>query len=898
MVINRTCQAGCTSSIFVSVNKKRTALVIKEANLEHAHDVSGNILNKSVQDHSLQGEELHMASVLLRFGVPVSRVQEFISCMSSKAQRSENLQSIMTSMRGSSSVKEGHEFAFLTDLDQLMAKDPESIVEMINFALVPGALYIQTSEMTERMKSLQGGRLQIVTHCINDGKISVVSVVGVDSDLNTHILAVCIIIVDAAAVFHHFLESFVRHNSVFCDSLIGVVLDCSKENAEYLQQLIPQVCVAWSRSYILEKFAEEVKNSKKDIHKNMQLRKELMNADSEEAYEKKLKEFIDNISSTESKDFLRTWDLCKELWAQYEISSHLGLQHQKSAVEMDYINFLKAFVSPSMSLSDLIRAVLKLNRSEEQEDEAKETAVFTDPSYEQYRQFCFPEIALAVICQISIAVSSTYVFKEQTDMIFVKKEDTGDEFILNASGTKCVCRYFLASDLPCQHIFAWLHFCNKPLYNESLIPTKWQVFGESITLDALAESLAQGQVPSAQQHDERLKELQLVLKDTLSLCCTHSFQQMGKDLILLKQVLNVMRNNLVHTADLYLHPEERTCQETTPDEASNLARNPRKRGRPSKKDKLQKDQQLLALQDKNVSPTPKRETLSVSRKHNLRTNIKHKFVTRTLHTTDEEISKIPGKLGRQETEYDGNKSISDILNEDQTQLPRTVVQKIDFCKPSVGQISSFALEYQSSATNDTLHSSEIDRKDERTAGVTCEDNFVEISRPRHLVESKGYSQTGFGARVSQEANRSLLVSLSGDKRPYPVSQNDDMVGNDESETVDDELDEMGSTEEDSSDDESDIETQVSKRARTQKEIETFVCSLPHKLIAEVMLVTSVLKSQEERGQGTLSGSQDNRNSAADVLVRACQSKAEVRYLASAAVFLMSHLLLTLAELIR
>ncbi|CAG5127115.1 unnamed protein product, partial [Candidula unifasciata] len=640
---HRTCKTGCTSSVLISVNKKRTALVIKEANLQHTHEISEKSFSRYTQNLRLQGEERRMASVLLRSGVPLSQVQEFISSACSKDRDVQNLKG---SIKGTLSEKEGHEYAFLSDLDQLMAEDPESVVEMINFSLVPRAIYIQTSEMTRRMNSLSDGRLQIVTHDINDGKISVISIIALDSNLTPHILALCITICDTESVFQYFLEAFVRENSEFCDSLTGVVLDCSKDNADFLQQLIPQVSVAWSRSYVLNKLTE-VKNGTKDVQKIIQLRKELMNSNSEEAYEKKLKDLFDSCSAF------------RELWTQYEISSHAELQHQEASVEVDFVNFLKTYVKPSMSLSEVIKALLKLCQNKEPETADRDKSfVSNDPSCEHYQQLCFPEAAQAVICQLSIALSSCYEIKTQTDMIFVKKLDTGDEFMLDTLGSKCTCQYFLDTDLPCQHIFAWLHSTGKSLYSELLIPAKCQVFGRAITLDALAESLAQGYVPSSRLHDERLKELQIVLKDTLSSCCSHSYEQMGKDLILLKQVYNIMKNNCAHNATLLINAEKKESLHEAPTETTASATPaPKKRGRPSKKPKLQ--------QEMNLQPPDKRSSVSIEKtqitppvmRHNLRTNIKHKFVTRELRTTNEQISDTPNSAIQQKTVSGAGKAV-------------------------------------------------------------------------------------------------------------------------------------------------------------------------------------------------------------------------------------------------
>ncbi|XP_055879932.1 uncharacterized protein LOC106050329 isoform X2 [Biomphalaria glabrata] len=625
----RTCKTGCTSSILVSVNKKRTALVIKEANLQHTHEVSELIFSKYSQNRRLQGEERRMATILLRAGVPVNRIQEFIFNCSTKSPTIKDLQNIKAAMKGYLPDNEGHEFDFLTSLDQLMAEDSQSIVEIINFDQVPGAIYIQTSKMLDRMKSFLGEGLQIITQSINDAKMPVVSIVGVDSDLNLHTFVFGILIVGGNSAFQYFLEAFVKNNQDFCDSMTGVVLDFPKEEAEFLLQLIPHVNVAWSQSYILQKFSEEL-DGKKDMQKMLVLQTDLMKSDNESIYKKKLKELCNVKGFSDYKEFLQNWDNCKDLWVQYELKSHNGLHHQKSAVELTYVNTLNVFVKPNMNLSELIEALLKFDRAEDPGKMSKEMSLsgVLHPSCEQYRQFCFPEASHAISCQIGIALSSSYCINVQSDMIFVKRSDSDQDYILDNDGSKCTCRYYIDTELPCQHIFAWLNYANKSLFQEHLVPVKWQVFGKSITLGALVESLAQGQVPSSFHHDQRLKELQGILKDTLTLCCSHSYEQMGKDLVLLRQVLMVMKSCLSQNTKLVTESQDEIIKDIPP-ESSTVSVLPRRRGRPSKKDKLLQTQQRQSVTEPPIPVAP--QPSYTRSRHNLRTNIKHKFVTRDVH---------------------------------------------------------------------------------------------------------------------------------------------------------------------------------------------------------------------------------------------------------------------------
>lgn len=858
--VSRTCKTGCSSSILVAVNKKKTALVIKEANLYHTHEILEASLKRYTQNLGLQGEDRRIASILLRSGVPVGHVNEFIS--SSKVPSGKDVQNSSTL-----SEREDPEYDFLSDLDQLMAEDPESIVEIINFSRVTGAIYIQTSEMTKRMNSLHDGQLQIVTHYINGGENPIVSIIGLDGNLIAHILAFCIIICDDETVFRDFLEAFVTDNPDFCDSLTGVVLDCSKDNADFLQQLIPQVSVAWSRSYILEKFTEEVKHCTTDIQKNLQLRKELMNSDSKEVYVKKLKDLHDTVSPSDLQEFLETWDSCKELWTQYEISSHDGLQHQKSAVEMDFVNFLKIYVKPSMTVSELIKALLKLNQHKKPETIVRDkTFMSIDPSCEYYQHLCFPEASQAVICQLSIALNSLYEIKQQAGMIFVKKMDTGDEFMLDSMGSKCTCQYFMDTDLPCQHIFAWLHFSGKSLYSELLIPAKWQVFGRSITLDALAESLAQGYVPSSRLHDERLKALQTVLKDTLSSCCSHSYEQMGKDLILLKQVYNVMKNNFAHNAKLVVSEEKEDLQnEAQTDSTPPVAPAPRKRGRPSKKSKLQPDINLQPPRKESSLALQKTQITSPVMRHNLRANIKHKFVTRDLRVTSEQVSNTP----QQKSLSESSKTVSTDRKE-----------RLHISAPQhTTSLSSSEVSEDEALSDNTMNTLFVKSKAKRISKeVSSEDNLANTTPLSKLADGKTKVQAKINADTTTRRGKPVSLSCTGVKRSYSETQNS-MASHEESSTSDEEAgqweDEDVSAEEDNSDDETRSNILKKKHTKLLKDIETFLSGLSEKVINELLQTISALESSETESESTKEEPHVVSADAADALMKACHSKLEV-----------------------
>ncbi|XP_035824649.1 uncharacterized protein LOC101863250 [Aplysia californica] len=835
-----TCKTGCRSSVLVSVNKSRTALVVKEANLCHTHGTPETVFNKSAQNRGLQGEERRMASVLLRAGVPLVRVQEFIAKACDKYPTNKDRQNTTSGVKSSPENMKALEFEYLSDLDKIMSEDPEAEIEMVNFDLVPGAIYIQTSVMRKRMKALKDGLLQVVPYSVNSEGMSVLSILGIDSDFNTHVLSFCLVVSGAEASFQYFIEAFVRNNPEFCDTLLGIVVDCSKDSVDFVQLMVPQTNIAWSRSHIFEKFTEEIKVSGKDFHKQFQLRKDLMNAQTEDEYDSKLKELLNSNSTSISKEFLRTWDSLKELWVQYEISSVRGLSYQKCAVEMDYTNSLKDYIKSSSTLSDVIKSLFRFEKSSGKGEKEKLSVILNlDPCFEAYRSLCFSEAARAVCSQVTIALNSSYNFKVQTDMIFVKRRDNDDEFILNTAGNKCTCQHFMDSELPCQHVFAFLKHSNKPLYDEALIPEKWQVFGKSLTLDALAESLARGHVPSSAQHDERLRELQTVARDILSECSLHSYEQMGKDWTLLTQVLAVLKDRQSHAAKLV--PGDASVDEITPSvQSSEVGSLPvRRRGRPRKVDKVA-----------SRSPAKSVSVTSTTVRHNLRTNIKHKFVKREPVFDEAEVSSdvsqevVNSTIEDAENNCPSSNKINETISSPQNKLPSIVGQTI-------------------SVTEEEMPLRDMEDKQNSLDPLKpIPDKDLEHSQrsPEHQDPKQGV-RCGYSTDTSATGQRPAAVKRSHSEVDESSSEsaNSSDDGDDEDE-----------------DEEVNLEKLKAKRAMKRKEIDLFLEGMSEDVISEVLQVASTADSVEESLKAV--GSCQAKKPV-DVLIHSCKDSELMDYAA-------------------
>ncbi|RUS72952.1 hypothetical protein EGW08_019292 [Elysia chlorotica] len=880
----RTCKTGCTSSIMVSVNKKRTCLVIKEANLQHSHAVSQSIFSNYSQTRRLQGDERRMASVLLRAGVPLLRVQEFISHACHKDPTVKDLQNLRSNTFKTldpPSQVEAEQFAFLTDVDKLMAEDPESIVEIINFDLVPSAMYIQTSDMMESIKSVGCRMLQVVTHPLK-GKVSVVSIVSLDSNEDSQVLALCVIMNISDTTVHCFFEAFVRNNSEFCDLVDGIILDCSKENAEFLQQLIPQAHLVWSRSCVLGLLSDKTKSVSGD---SILLLEQLVDAETEEAYEMNLKRLMNSMKVSDYKDFLNTFEAFKELWAFHAMSSFPYLQFRQASVENHYLSTLKTYIKPHMNSSELIRALLRLVRNEDPEDSEVEKpfSFEIDPSCKLYKELCFHDAYMATQCQIAVALSSTYEIKRQTDMVFIKRKDSEEDFVLNLSGTKCTCPYFLQEELPCQHIFAWLKSLGKPLYEETLIPVKWQVFGTAITLDAIAESIAQGHVPSSAAHDERIKEVQSILKDLLSASCTHSYQQMGRDIILLRHLLDLMKTSSNYDARIVLTKNDPDTSNVSPDNLNHEAANAnlevseeslsrasatrkpgrppgkRGRGRPSNKEKLLRmmregeDAQSshpVSLGSSTAAKRPKLEEVSalpstlVAPRHNLRKNIKHKILT---SEASSRIAPVPAGVNHMygeeyegattsdnvnvmQVEEDERKVVTSVLNSDRTELYRSVLPK------------------------------ELLMEDNSLSDTPKEKQFLQVKI----------------AGTSKES-QSQKLKLSETKRHYPSAF---LRPEEDSNDVNDE-ESCSSTEEENDDDSSNQESPEEMTERRKGELVVFLSECPSEVFNEVLQTVAIMESSEEKEHRESEGYEElPGQSPSEILINSCEDLAEIDFISS------------------
>lgn len=860
----RTCKTGCTSSIMVSVNKKRTCLVIKDANLQHSHTVSASIFSSYSQTRRLQGDERRMASILLRAGVPLLRVQEFISHACHKDPTIKDLQNLRSSTsqaQDDSDKVAVEEFAFLNDVDKLMAEDSEAIVEIINFDLTPGAIYIQTSSMMTSLKAVCCEMIQVVTHLINNGKVSVISIVGLDTKKEPQVIALCIILVVSDTALRCFFEAFVRNNSDFCDHVNSIILDCTKENIDFFQQLIPQAHMAWSRSYVSDAFARLAKSDMKDVIES------LLNGETEAEYEQNLKRLMNAMNVSDYKEFLNTWDASKDLWALHEMSSFPHIRLQKASLETHYLKNLKLYLRPQMTTSKLVKALLSFVRNEEPAvvEESKPTILQVDPSCKFYQELCFRDAYSATQCQIAMALGSTYEINQQTDVIFIKRNDSDEEYVLNISGTSCTCPYFLKEELPCQHIFAWLKSSGKPLYDESLIPLKWQVFGTAVTLDAIAESLSQGHVPSSLAHDDRIKELQSILKELLATTCAHSFEQMGKDMALLRQVLVLMKNHSTYNAKVVIESDSLTPNAssriakdantilTSPPKKPGRPKGKRGRGRPSNKEKLlrmmeetNEGTQNLSSDYLNSNPTakkPRLEDLSppgiTAPCHNLRKNIKHKFVSSEASSRiappttgdfgmySENEDTLQGNIvSIMQVEEDENKVVTSVLNSDRTEMHRSVLPK-------------------------TLLMAE---------NTLVPSNDADSNQSMHVFQNQ---------------------SLNG-------KQDDAQRNGKEDNNDEEDEDSLSDPEEDSDEDSGCQESAEEKRERRKQELAVFMNEFSLDFLNEVLQTVVLLDYSEEREDKELSSSDLASQRPTEVLINSSVDTEEVNFVASYILSLCPH----------
>ena len=586
----------------MSVNKSRTALVLVEADLRHSclDKSSDKDLNNLQEKKVLSVEESQKACTLIKAKVPLYRVQHFLEC---QFESNIHIHDYGSSHIDASGKKINLNFNYLSDIEKIMAEYPNADVEFIKFDMNPHAVYFQSSAMRNQIDNVKRN-LQIVLIHLESNKMSAFIIFDVQSDNKMVLLAICFLMIDVDTGFQYFIETFVKNNPEFCDTIDGIVVDVNKKNVDFIEMLIPQASLAWSRTYIIEQFTEEVKTYGNDFGQQLHLRENIMKSKTEEEYDAMLKELVRFSSMSGFKEFLRTWDSYKNLWVQFEINSFSsGLWHQQLMLEEKFIDLVREDIKTAVSFSELLKVFLQHDSFQNQFH-----LIHLNPVFELYHDCLDSKVSNIVCYQLAIALSSSYDLKKESDFIFVRRRDNNSEFSVNSTHMSCTCSLYIETNLPCQHIFAALKYLGKPLFNKDLIPEKYKINSTiSLTFNPLSFS-TYSDLQSLTESYELKRKLCNLTNEINDICSRHSNQQQVKDINLLGQVLEFLKKD---TNEILKFTQKSALSS---DQVS------RKRGRPSKKEttkgKLQPEYSEIY---KDTEP-----------RHNLRTNLKHKFIKREI----------------------------------------------------------------------------------------------------------------------------------------------------------------------------------------------------------------------------------------------------------------------------
>lgn len=629
---------SCPSSILLRINKPKSALYISEAELYHNHQCFDITDNLYITKKKLNLEESKAVSLLTYLHATPKCIQNFI------LKSFENNDKEVLSMQSKDVISFFEEF---------LAMNPLCDIKIIEHEQVLTAVYLQTTEMKNKISEFKGRIIQMISINIPESVYTAICVVGVDSDLHTPLLSILITNTSnfTNKVIHDFIEMFVEENQQFCDIFLGIVTNFCQETVDFLQILMPHTYIAWSRSFILQHFKEISQHAESTIEMPFSYLEELLISENEKDYNDRLKTFLALADPQLAKDFLEKWDSYKSMWVQYEIASFPGFLPPKSVNE-SILKQLTHFRESGRSFS-LINIIKFLTEITNQEDLnkiecASPTKEIKSNKYNMwYRSLCPTHIADVILGQIAISANSNYIiFGLSGGPTSVRRWDNEEEiFRINKEVTKCTCFFHKTTDLPCEHIFNLRAHQQLPFCDEALIPLTWNsTAAKSLILPLLNKDSLNSFVPSAAMYDKRMETIQNVTKDILLTCGSHSFSELGKDLTLLKKMLTKLKTKAYAKKDEELLLSNEHRQKT---KKSN-----RMTGIILKGADLEPTSSLSEelASNSNTQPNPPsshcHQSFSTEKRHNLRRNIKHKFIHRDMDSPSSILRPVVKKKGK------------------------------------------------------------------------------------------------------------------------------------------------------------------------------------------------------------------------------------------------------------
>jgi zinc finger SWIM domain-containing protein 3 len=340
----------------------------------------------------------------------------------------------------------------------------------------------------------------------------------VDGMNNSVPVAFCLVANETKEIVDYFIKCFVEHNTG-ASSVQSFMTDKDFTEIEVLSQYFPSASHELCLFHVLKNFKTLVQNS--DVPRSQSDEaKRLLEA---MVYSYELSSFMEKFEDFKAKfskynlfdDFMRRWYLIKESWSMFSRVRTFNLGDTTNNRLESFNQKLKLLIKRYSPLDVFYRDLkLCLNNMWDRlyflsfNQRFKLDKIVSSVPGEVVSQFS--SVATSFVCnrtvnELSEGLSASSINHLDSEKFSVKINGHRDSISTSKS---CNCSLFMMRRLPCCHIFSVRNYLGLDLFDESLIPIRWQRVYYNETLEKSTSIKGIGSV-----RVEKVKKVSSVLSE-------------------------------------------------------------------------------------------------------------------------------------------------------------------------------------------------------------------------------------------------------------------------------------------------------------------------------------------------------------------------------------------------
>ncbi|XP_078510956.1 uncharacterized protein LOC144770363 isoform X3 [Lissotriton helveticus] len=437
---------ACPSNIILRVGPNFDCLSIKQAMLEHNHDIS----EEEFAMHYPQGRLKANPHFLL----------ELTNSMSKQFVMTSDLQKLMER-----SCDEQADLQHLVaELLSLFEVDSKAKVKLVFYPdeVALECVFLMTSRMRSLLQRFPSILFLEQSLCVNRN-FNLYTVLCEDADGRGRECAYFLTHKDSQTPVRFMVVSLMQSiPGIFKPHIKSVVLHTDLVELDLISPLLPNSTVLMSQAYALEALYSRVDQEDPSVCQTLKnIIQKLVFSHTPEVYEFHLKELAAVALSEFFTYFMENWHHRKEMWvacwglkkSERVRFSELVLHHQV---------MLRSALTPPMTPAECVSGIMRLQSL------SVLTATLNEETlYGLYQSACPPFGLKLVQEEIALSKQGCYEVTE-LEHGFVLNDGTSD-FHLDEELTSCSCSIYTYSCLPCRHIIAARLWAGEPVFDIKLI---------------------------------------------------------------------------------------------------------------------------------------------------------------------------------------------------------------------------------------------------------------------------------------------------------------------------------------------------------------------------------------------------------------------------------------------